>query len=100
MLKQDRDNSKIEGPTRILVCEFSTLAYSLLNVGVSEEKLDWALNEAKEYWRRENRVGYGKKRNTKEDDGEESLESLLEELKDTLLDLKDSLENEDEEEEE
>ena len=50
MIIQNRENSEIKGDKKIIFCEFSTLIYSLLSGKIlTEEEIDEAVNNAKEY---------------------------------------------------
>jgi len=49
MIKENKGLTEIKGSKALIFCEFSTIAFELLNNGFKKEELQRALNEAVEY---------------------------------------------------
>lgn len=49
MIKENKGFTEVKGSKGLIYCEFSTIAFELLNNGFNKEELQKALNEAIEY---------------------------------------------------
>jgi len=49
MIKENKGLTEVKGSKRLIYCEFSTIAFELLNNGFRKEELQRALDEAVEY---------------------------------------------------
>lgn len=103
MIKENKGLTEVKGSKRLIYCEFSTIAFELLNNGFRKEELQRALDEAVEYTEkgpekiheeRKNKIKsimkkmdrLFKSKDDEEDENEDTEDSEIEEKIEKILD--------------